>query len=509
MVRLCRGDAMTSITRRFGDQQRQRLAKLVRTLGSDNAHEADAARSMIDSLLREYGKGWDDLIELLGGDPAALNADLVRNIVALGACDPEQRATARRNIADLLARHRKSWNDLADVLCAFSHEPWACNPPEDDPERVSDLIGLIHYVLGEYVQLKEHEYVAVALWILHTHIYPRFPVTPRLALRSPTPGCGKSTLFDILSRLVNRPAKFDAITTSVMFRLLDETHPTLLIDEADNLGIALGVNGRLRAVFNSGHRAGGTVAIMEHGHVRKFSTFAPLALALPDALDGLPRTLAERCITIQMERSDGKRKLSRVDANRADPVLDQTYGQILMWRPEAELNPDPEMPIRCRNRDADNWRPLIAIADACGYGWGDRAREAMAIFSRESYDADIKIRLLSDIRRVLDARGVEFIWTQDLVEALHDLDGDWEMFCGIRGDQQPHRLKDYELAGMLRHFKIRPHTVWPRNRTSQSRSRKGYRRNQFEPVWRAYCDDGTASQASNIKTLRVAGDGTG
>jgi Protein of unknown function (DUF3631) len=356
------------------------------------------------------------------------------------------------------------------------------------------------------VQLKPHEYVAVALWILHTHVYDRFTVTPRLALRSPVPGCGKTTLLDVITRLAARPAKFDAITTAALYRLLDETHPTLLIDEADNLGLGLRGNGRLRAVFNSGHRKGGMVAIAEKASVRRFSTYAPLALALPDMFGVLPRTLNERSITISLERSDGGGKLKRFDAVHPDPALDAAYTQILFWRRETELNPDPEMPAR--NRWADNWRPLLSIADALG--WGERARDAMAIFARDYHDADIKIVLLIAIRRVFDAQGIDFLWTEALLEALHGLDGaEWCEFRGVRGDQQPHKLKGSELAAMLRDFGIRPRTVWPRPRTPESRSRKGYRREQFEQAWRAYCDDGTASQASNIRSLRVAGDDTG
>jgi hypothetical protein len=125
---------------------------------------------------------------------------------------------------------------------------------------------LVHHLLGEYVGLREqHEYVTVALWVLHTYVFNRFMVTPRLALRSPVAACGKSTLMDILARLTARPAKFDSITTAVIYRLIDETHPTLLIDEADNLGLVLQPNGKLRAVFNSGHHNGGTVAICERG----------------------------------------------------------------------------------------------------------------------------------------------------------------------------------------------------------------------------------------------------
>jgi len=193
-----------TIVRRFGERERDRLGKLFRQLGTDNAHEAEAARGRIESLLSEFGKTWTDLIELLAGKPVAIRADLAGDIVGLGSSDPAERATARNNIANLLARHRKTWNDLADVLCPASHEPWACDPHADAPDRVNPA-DLVYYLLGQYVALKEHEYVATALWVVHTHVHTDFMVTPRLALRSPTADCGKTTLLDVLSTLVARP----------------------------------------------------------------------------------------------------------------------------------------------------------------------------------------------------------------------------------------------------------------------------------------------------------------
>jgi hypothetical protein len=41
-----------TIQRRFGD--RERLGKLFSQLGTDNKHEAEAARSRIDALLRQF-----------------------------------------------------------------------------------------------------------------------------------------------------------------------------------------------------------------------------------------------------------------------------------------------------------------------------------------------------------------------------------------------------------------------------------------------------------------------
>jgi hypothetical protein len=107
------------------------------------------------------------------------------------------------------------------------------------PHSLALLDGaLVHFMLEQYVVLQPHQYLAVALWALHTHVYNRFMVTPRLALQSPVADCGKTTLLDVLSRLTARPEKFNAITIAALFRLIDETHPTLLIDEADNRHVA-------------------------------------------------------------------------------------------------------------------------------------------------------------------------------------------------------------------------------------------------------------------------------
>lgn len=69
--------------RRFGDRERERLIKLFRSLGTDNANESEAARGRIDSLLREFGKTWSDLIQLFGG--TMIHADLAGDIAARSA----------------------------------------------------------------------------------------------------------------------------------------------------------------------------------------------------------------------------------------------------------------------------------------------------------------------------------------------------------------------------------------------------------------------------------------
>ena len=197
------------IVRRFDDRERERLGKLFRQLGTDNLYEAEAARGRIDSLLRQFSKSWSDLVSSLSGRTPTIHPALAADIAGPGDPDPDRRAGARRNLAELLARHRKTWNDLSDALCSITSAPWLNPSAAPDPERVNPL-ELLHYILQDYVDLRAwHEYVIIALWALHTHVFSQFMVTPRLVLRSPTAGCGKTQMIDVLSKLTARPEKFE------------------------------------------------------------------------------------------------------------------------------------------------------------------------------------------------------------------------------------------------------------------------------------------------------------
>ena len=54
------------------------------------------------------------------------------------------------------------------------------------------------------------------------------------------------------------------------------------------------------------------------------------------------------------------------------------------------------MPIELNDRAADNWRPLLAIADLAGGEWPQLAREAALILSGEAQDGAINVELLKD-----------------------------------------------------------------------------------------------------------------
>ena len=89
---------------------------------------------------------------------------------------------------------------------------------------------------------------------MHTHVYDRYMVTPRLLLTSPVRGCGKSVGLDVLSRLVARSELTDNITAAAVYDTIDSLLCTLLMDEFDNQELA--ATAALRAVLNAGYRHG-------------------------------------------------------------------------------------------------------------------------------------------------------------------------------------------------------------------------------------------------------------
>jgi hypothetical protein len=391
------------------------------------------------------------------------------------------------------------------LLCSPTSPAWADGTDDSSPPPGFDadfpVIDLLHRLTEHYVALAAMLRVAVVLWILHAHVYDRLQITPRLALVSPVRGCGKTVLLSLVETLVPKPEKSDSITPAAIYHIIDSKHPTLLIDEVDNIDLSFAGNGRLRAIFNSGHRKGGAVTLLHRGEPRRYSTYAPLALA---AIGRLPLPLMHRSLVIEMERYDGSGELKRFSGR--DPVIDYVYGRLRNWAHEVALHVDPAMPSELRNRQADNWRPLIAIADTFGPEWGQLARDAAVAFACAHQDEDAAVLLLHDIRGIFDQRGVDRMTSAALVAGLVDIDdAPWSEWRGVHGNQQPRRLSQGGLAQMLAPFGIRPRTIWPLHRTSTSRSGKGYLRSQFEQAWRSYCgdaSDGTASQSSAVRHLR-------
>jgi Protein of unknown function (DUF3631) len=254
-----------------------------------------------------------------------------------------------------------------------------------------NVLELIVHVLKSYVDVQPHEYVGIALWILHTHLYSRFRVTSRLAALSPVRGCGKTKLLMLLEKLAADPQRHGNISAASIYRLIQHGAPVLLLDEGDNLNLRF--DRVMRAVLNDGYLTGGTITRTIRGEPKTFSIFAPLAIA---AIGTLTLPLLQRCIVISMHRS------TRVDLKTIEAFglpeetasFEALRRHIITWAQSAQLDLSPPMPKILRGRLADNWRILLSIADSFGSDyWSKTARDAAIAFADGYHDEDAAVAL--------------------------------------------------------------------------------------------------------------------
>jgi putative DNA primase/helicase len=370
--------------------------------------------------------------------------------------------------------------------------PQAWPEPVDGAELLDDITAAIE----RYVVVAEHSARACALWILHTYFIDCFLISPRLAIRSVMHRCGKTTLLDVVSHLALRTLPSANVTAASVFRVIEACRPTLLIDEADTF---LPKADELRGVINSGHRRGGAVVrtVGDDHEPRKFSTYAPCAIAL---IGKLPATLHDRSAPV----IDLKRRLRSEDVEnfRVDRTgdLNELARKAARWatdNAEQIQNTDPKMPVGLFNRDADNWRPLLAIAEAAGGQWPEWAREAAELCCMATGSEAIPqlAALLSDIRALFISKLAEAstgaseieLPSKEMVERLIKIEGrPWAEMGKTRKPLTPNRL-----ARILSEIPIAPSNVGPEDGRV-----RGYRLSQFKETFDRFLDPLAEDQLS-------------
>lgn len=349
--------------------------------------------------------------------------------------------------------------------------------PEPWPEPVSSaaLLDELAESITAHVSLPPAAADTVALWVLHAHAHDTAAISPLLAITSPTPECGKTTLLTLLGALVPRALEASSITTAALFRAVEKWRPTLLIDEADTF---LKDNDELRGVLNSGHcRASAQVirTVGDDHEPRAFATWAPKAIA---TIGKLHPTVSSRSIHIEMKRLAAG---EHIEPLRGDRLQQFQPLKRKAWRwaqdhARALESADPQLPQTLRGRAADNWRHLIAIADAAGGPWPERARRAAEAINAAASERSAAELLLEDIHAIFAERCVDRLPSTELAAALAELeDRPWPEFS--RGKP----ITPRQVARLLAGFGVSPTPL-----RLQSNIVKGYQLGQFAEAFSRY-----------------------
>ncbi len=228
---------------------------------------------------------------------------------------------------------------------------------------------------------------AVALWAAHCHVRNNdgrllWRATPRLLLVSSEPGSGKTRVLELLGRLCPNVFGIDSEpTVAALAHTLGREHATVLLDEAD---VLFGRGARkegVRAVLNSGYLPNGTVLKMRGSKADRVAVFGAVALAGLDVIEtatgGTLEALLSRCIRIRMHRAAMPVADLTTRADRGAALLRQALGSWAGAHAGELADAEPELPEGVHGRLAQIWTPLLAVAEAAGADWPDRAWDAL------------------------------------------------------------------------------------------------------------------------------------
>ena len=354
-------------------------------------------------------------------------------------------------------------------------EPW----PE--PVDGNELLFHILRVLRRYLVIPSVADIAITLWVAHTYVFRVADVSPILGVVSPVRRCGKSRLLALLDALVQRPLMSSNMTPAVLFRVVEDHQPTLLIDELDTQPY----RAELTNLLNSGqHPRGSVIRIDGPGRApREFSTYCPKAVA---QIGELPSTVRDRSIVVEINRRAGTdRKVENLRSGVIHDEFRPMRRRLVRWAQDnvdALAVADPVMPDELHDRAQDNWRQLFAIAALCGPSWVVGAKTAALAMASAGHQDDVSTMLLSDIRSIISEIDADRLPSAELALMLAELQDrpwlDWPRYKGFSTNQ---------LAILLRPFGIKPKPMWRIGRFKKGTTR-GYFFADFKQTFDQYLD---------------------
>jgi hypothetical protein len=405
--------------------------------------------------------------------------------------DRKQRGAKRQ------AKRSRSGED-DPVTEAGRIEPW--------PDPVLDLGGVLDDAVA---QMKRFLIVpgptcldTIALWCAHSYLLRDeiFGVdfTPLLAFQSPLKRCGKSTSLKCVQMMAYDARMAASITSSSLFRVVDDMGVTLTIDEADN--VLRDEKSDLLGIMNAG-RDRMTARVMRvesvgdgKFKVREFNTFAPIALT---SIRAVPATLQDRAIVLTLRRATHDERPERLTLTERGPLID-VGRRLARWAADlpAKSLPRPA-PTGMHNRVEDVWFALFQVAELAGGDWPERCRNAARadLARQEANDADggRDADLLADVWTIFFEQNKMRLRTDDLCSALRLLEeSPWSAVNGGKG------VDGYFLKKHLADFMPDdPEKIAQRKWREGATQARGYHERHFEDSFNRYLGRRLPSETRN------------
>lgn len=346
--------------------------------------------------------------------------------------------------------------------------------PYHEPVTHDEIYTALYSLVHEHMAIDEPLKVAFVLWVIFTYLTDISDIAPIAWITAPERQCGKSTLLGLFERVVNKPMAFNNITQAVLYRVMEQFKPTLLIDEIDT---SIKDKKELLGIVNAGYsRHASNVPRMNQdkgGIVEKFDVFGAKVFSGIGEMKG---TFASRAIRFELRRKTNSDKVKRFN-KRTLPheTTNEIQSKVKRWavdnRQAVQAVETPLLQIN--DRDFDNWEILLQIATVLGVY--DKALQACLIICNRKDEPSLNEMLLSDIREVFTTERIKS------VDLLARLNADDEKCWSTFKNGSP--MDIYQLATKLRKFGI---TSKGMRVAGEQGTVKGYEKADFVKVWANY-----------------------
>ncbi len=361
---------------------------------------------------------------------------------------------------------------------------WPEPTPWPEPVDGAALLTGIADFVSTYVHLPTPAASTVALWTVMTWLHDRLDVSPFLHLTSATRRCGKSALLEVIGTLVRRPLMTSHATVAATFRLIEREAPTLLLDEIDRRFRAADA-AMLIGIINSSQRRESAYIYRCTGgdhELTAFATWCPKAFA---GIGHLPDTVMDRSIVLRLERRAPGTAPRWRDHDR--DLVTALERRILRWVTDSvdailTARSVVAFPDALHDRARDAWEILLAVGHVAGGEWAGSGRAWAAcvyVDADAENEGGPEEQLLVDLRTVFHREGdPPALATRSILDALCQMDSrPWGRY------EKGKPLSPHGLAKLLKPFQVTPNTV----RLAGGGILKGYKRDELDPLWKAYC----------------------
>ncbi|MEX0855188.1 MAG: hypothetical protein WD018_05435 [Nitrosopumilaceae archaeon] len=264
-------------------------------------------------------------------------------------------------------------NFKLDVLPVWENVRWKTKDidswiEQNEPIEAKKVYELLDKAIRKYIDFPEdYNRIYFNLWIIGTYFYELFEAYPGTDLTG-TKRAGKSKVLEFLKYVCFNALMSPDMTGSSLFRIVEGTGATMLLDETENFRDKKNETAQLvRRLIMQGMLRGQHVIRSESKDnsftPKTYNIYSPKAMAHISSLDDV---MQDRFIKLIMKRTKSK-ELLNIWPDKKDPAFQQIrnycYRLFLDYAYEIyDLQKEAQTKCKVSGRELQLWTPIMTLA---------------------------------------------------------------------------------------------------------------------------------------------------